>query len=536
LESCCGTPITRVMVKLLARPVRFASFIRDYVDTEIRRVSGNQVRRPATPRQALEQWLDKMGDDLPPVRGRVLITALRNYTWIEWAAYCACVVRLMGFESTLIYDSQLVAKLYSSPTSRGFFSQLRRIPGIELVDLNDRGASSDAAERWSDLAEEWAPVALAYELHLEEYDVRRESTRYAGELQSYKDRASRLATRLDAYLRGRSFHRAFCFSGLIGESKLLLDVLRANEVETICVEGWAWRPGHMIYNRNAPALEYNVDGWLRALGTWSADKEREIDAYLQFLDTDHREGEWLENFYRVQKDLVSASLPAHVKEFLEGPDAVFLLAPNVIGDSSMLKRETIFAGQQAWVEEIIRWFAQRPHLKLVVRAHPAERWIGPKCRIYMGEVARKAAAGLNNVLVIDSSDRLNTFSLVPFLRAGLAWLSSAGVDMVVRGVPVAVAANPKYSGLGIVEEPASRDEYFALLERWAANMERPSREQVTQGKRYLHMVFKGFSFEAGGRDYRAMGCRLGAMPSQEEHDQFYRILIGDAPMPDQPAA
>ena len=150
----------------------------------------------------------------------------------------------------------------------------------------------------------------------------------------------------------------------------------------------------------------------------------------------------------------------------------------------------------------------------------------------MAEIARRTAGSAGNIFVIGSEAKVNTFALIPFARAGLAWLSSAGVDFVVRGLPAMVAARPKYEGMGIVVEPASREEYFARLEDWARRQERPSLAAVTQGKRYLHVVFKGFSFEAGARNYRATGLRLGAMPNQEEHDRFYRIIVGDEPMPD----
>jgi hypothetical protein len=184
------------------------------------------------------------------------------------------------------------------------------------------------------------------------------------------------------------------------------------------------------------------------------------------------------------------------------------------------------------VKEIVNWFRDRPDLRLIVRAHPGERWVGTKCVIYMAEVARSAAGAAPNVLVIDSDEKTNTFSLVPFARAGLVWLSSTGVDFVVRGLPSAAAARPKYSGMGIVEEPRSRAEYFEILERWARGQERPARPQIEAGKRYLHAIFKGFSFEASARNYRATGLRMGAMPNQVEHDRFFRILAGDEAMPD----
>src|SRR5687767_13505370 len=104
------------MPEALARSAKFVTFVRDFVDSEFRLISGNEIRKPATPRQSLKQWLAQL-HNLPPVRGRVLITALRNHTWIEWAAYCACVIRKLGFESTLVYDSQLCDRLYPSPAS-----------------------------------------------------------------------------------------------------------------------------------------------------------------------------------------------------------------------------------------------------------------------------------------------------------------------------------------------------------------------------------------------------------------------------------
>jgi len=339
---------------------------------------------------------------------------------------------------------------------------------------------------------------------------------------------------LDLFLQSKKdFQRVFCSSGLIAESKTMLEALRRAGQETVCLEGWAWRPGHMIYNLNDPALDYNVSGWLSALGPWDEGKEKEIDAYLRFLDGEKRaDNDWLENFYLIQRSNVSGNLAPELRRFVEGDAPLFLLAPNVIGDSSTLRRETIFPSMQTWLRETISFFKTRRELKLVIRAHPAERWIGDKCVVFLAEQSRKLSEGVPNIFVIDSSDKVNTFSLLPFTRAGLVWLSSAGVDFVVRGVPTVCAALPKYHGLEIVREPRTRQEYFDQIDCWAARTERPTAAQIQAGKRYLHLVFKGFSFEATGRNYRATGCRLGEMPNQAEHDRFYRILAGEEKMPD----
>lgn len=488
--------------------------------------------RPSPARRALDQWLKELQPSTT-VQGRVLITALRNSSWIEWAAYAACVFRQLGYESTLIYSGQQAKKSYHSLNrSQTFFEGIHRIPGMELVDLDEIVPKLEAVEALRPSAVAAGPAALAYDLHLEEHDVIASGSPHASRLPSFIEANLRLGAAMHQVASRRSYHRFLCYSGLIAESAVMLESARRLSIEAVCVEGWAWRPGHLIYNFGAPALEYNVPGWLNALGDWDEQKECEIASYLKFLDGQGRDQAWLNNFYLVQKSSVTAALEPHVRSFVDGDAPIFLLTPNVIGDSSMLNRETIFVGQQEWTREVIQWFRQRPHLKLVVRAHPAEQWVGAKCIVHMGQVARRAAAGSSNILVIDSTEKLNIFSLLPFARAGLAWLSSAGVDMVVRGLPVVNAARPKYSGLGIVEEPTSKEAYFQQLDTWSREPVRPTPDQMRAGRRYLHLVFKGFSFPAYGTNYHATTCTLNGMPDQLAHDRFYRILLGLEPAPD----
>lgn len=495
--------------------------------------SGQPASEPVFAYQAIEGWLMALAArPLPPGRGRIAITALRSLSWIEWAAYAAAVLRTQGWETTLLFRGSQIRRLYPEPRAINFWARVSRLPGMELIDLETAPRAPTGDEALRALAHRMAPTNVAYDLHLEESDITADPVAHGPQVAARVEEIVAMGEALDGLLAQRSFARLVCYSGLIAESPGLLHVARRRGLPTVCLEGWAWRPGHLIYNLNAPAMAYNIAGWMRSIGPWDETKEREVKSYFKFLDGEKHDGDWLGNFYRIQRDTLAQALPPDLRAFLEGEAPVFVLAPNVIGDSSTLGCETIFAGQRPWITEVVRWFAARPHLKLVIRAHPAERWIGAKCAIYLGDEARKLAAGCANIRVIGSEESVNTFALVPFARAGLAWLSSAGVDFVVRGLPAAVAARPKYAGLGIVAEPASAAEYFALLERWGENAERPSETQMTAGKRYLHLVFKGFSFEATGRNFRATGMKLGAMPSQAEHDRFYRILVGDEPMPD----
>lgn len=493
---------------------------------ELQRLLGQPITQVGTHRQALEQCLQRLRV-APEIKGRVAITALRNESWIGVAVYTACVLRQMGYESTLLYRGSEVRRFFPASLARfDFWKGVSAIPGIELVDLESIEATEAEEAEFTAAAERAAGSAVAYDLHLEEDDI----VHGDAELVAARDRMvrhmSRMAAVLKKALQRGKYHRLLLYSGLIAESATMLECARRLGQETVCLEGWAWRHGHMISNRNAPALDYDVEGWVRRIQPWDRAKEQEIDRYINFLDGRYTGGsEWLDNFYSVQRAEISKTLPPGLREFVAGPEKIFLLAPNVIGDSSMLQRETIFASQRKWLRAVVDYFRARPHLKLIVRAHPAEVWVQSKVRIKMADAANEYAAGVPNIHVIAAEEKLNTFTLLPFIHGGLVWLSSAGVDMVVRGIPVISGARPKYTGLGIVEEPASQADYFALLERWSAGPPRPTAQQILAAKQYLYVVFKGFSFEAWSKNTYITGCRLNEMPNQAEHDAFYRELV-----------
>ena len=516
-----------IFMKLLQRIRERGPICTLAIAGEAQRVLGLPLTFIGTHRQAVEHFKQKL--IIPSeLRGRVVISALRNRSWIGVAVYTACVLRQMGYEATLLYRGSEMTRFFPSRMKRfDFWSGVADIPGIELVDLEAIDISEQEMADFAAVARQFAPSALAYNLHLEEQDVREGDADIQAKLQELIRLMMRMGAATQKILGQNHYHRFILYSGLIGESPVMLDCARRLSVPTVCLEGWAWRHGHLIYNYNAPALDYDIQGWLNKIQPWDDEKERQVNRYINFLEGGYTGGsEWLDNFYSVQRSQVSATLPPGLREFVLNNQKVFLAAPNVIGDSSMLSRETIFAGQQKWLIALIEYFRSKPEAKLIIRAHPAEVWVKSKVRVKMAELARRHAHGAPNIFIIQAEQKVNTFTLLPFVKGGLVWLSSVGVDMVVRGVPVIAAARPKYTGMGIVEEPADSSQYFALLDEWLrTEQRRPSPQQVLMAKHYLYIVFKGFSYEAWSKNTFITGCRLNAMDNQVEHDAFYQALV-----------
>lgn len=493
---------------------------------EFERLCGLPIHHIGTHRQAVEQWKQTL--QIPEVtRGRFAISTLRNTTWIGAGVYMACVLRQMGYESTILYRGSEIARYFPSRHPWfGFWPGVGGIPGVQLVDLEQIPVTDVEMREFEECARLSAPAAVAYDLHIEEQNFEDADESAHAALKSLIKLQMRMGAAAHKHLSANRYERLLLYSGLIGESPALLHAAQKAGVHTVCLEGWGWRPGHMIYNHNAPALDYDIHAWMQKIQPWDEDKEQEVDRYLEFLDGKYRGGSsWLDSIHIVQRAKIAAILPPSLQAFVaEGTSKIFLAPTNVIGDSSMLRRETIFRGQQDWCAALIEHFRRRSDAKLIIRAHPGEIWFGPKRRIRMADVARNLAGDAKNVFVIDPSEQFNTFSLLPFVDAGLVWISSIGVDMVARGYPVLAAAKPKYAGLGIVQEPRTAEEYWALLESWILTTPRPNAAQGRMAKQYLYIVFKGFSYEAWGKDFLATSVYLNRPTNPADHAAFYDAI------------
>src|SRR5262249_58809374 len=141
------------------------------------------------------------------------------------------------------------------------------------------------------------------------------------------------------------------------------------------------------------------------------------------------------NVHSAQRSKRDEPLPAPVVAFLERRGPRFPLAPNVVGDSSILRRVSPFRSQREWLRHTLDFFRARPDWNLIVRAHPEESFVKAKVRIRMGEVAREMAGGAPNVLVIGGDEDASSYALMPGLAGGLGWLSSLGVGLAAPGGP-----------------------------------------------------------------------------------------------------
>jgi hypothetical protein len=496
-------------------------------------MGGREITEPALPRLALSSWT--AGLEASEVRRWAMLTAFRNHTWIEWAVYAACQLRRRGVATTLVYSSSEMKRIYpllrvAGVDQLGFWGGVEAIPDIRLVDLDHWLPAPGAAEAYRDFAREFAPAVAAYDLHVEENEDGPLGASYRRSVARAEEMLTETGAALERVMRVNPVSRLVCYSGLIGRSPAACEAARRAGIEVLTVEGWAWRPGHMVCNLGAPALEYNLQGWRRAMGDWDAAREQATRSLLRFQEGSLGDDEAPpERLHRVQRTATAAPLPPAVAAFRARPGPSFLLATNVVGDSSTLRRATLFRNQRDWLRQTIEFFRARPDWNLVVRAHPDEAFLKNRVVIRMGDVVRELAGNAPNILVIGGHEDVSSYALMPGLAGGLVWISSIGVDMVARGIPVVVAARPKYHELGLVDEPGSVAEYFDAVTRLAYGRAAPTEEQQARAREYLNLVFSEFSFDAFSRSYRASDLFLDGPAGPPDADVFYAIVAGDLP-------
>jgi hypothetical protein len=507
----------------------------------------------STPRLAVEHWIRELAS-APPLKGKIPILAIRNETWIEWAVYCACWMRKLGYAPILIYSPSEIRRIYEAPGlyNRFFYPGLwrcvARIPDLRLVSLDEEQPTEAQAEAFRSFARDYAPTVAAREMRVEEHEGGALREEYLAQTAAAEGALSRAAAafvgilrRLEADGEPPLIRRLLAYSGLIGVTPAAHAACRGLGWEAAFVEGWLSRPGHMIVSLNAPALQYDIPGWFRALGDWDERRAADLEQFVRFQEvgltaTDVGDTEWLQDYHRVQQASAEDELPEPVEKFLAAHPTAFLLATNVVGDSATLRSATIFRSQRHWLSEVLPFFGERPELGLIVRAHPDELWLGAKIVERMGDLAAQFVRGALNILILKGSDRVSSYALIRRVRAGLVWMSTIGVDMVTRGLPAIAAARPKYSGLGIVREPSSRQEYFDLVLQLARRPARPSLQQLEMGKRYLYILSKELTFQAFGPVFRGRDLTLGGHPAGGECETFYRCLAGELPIPSRPPA
>ena len=171
---------------------------------------------------------------------------------------------------------------------------------------------------------------------------------------------------------------------------------------------------------------------------------------------------------------------------------VVLLPTNVLGDSATLGRTIFSKSMEDWIKGVVRFFAERVDVQLVVRIHPAETWtVGPS----VAEIIRSVLPELPlHFRLIGSVEKVNTYDLMEITDLALVYTTTAGLEMATRGIPVLVSGASQYRKKGFTLDADSWEEYFTILNRVLKDLPgyRLTSEQIERAWNYTYFYFKEY--------------------------------------------
>jgi hypothetical protein len=281
-------------------------------------------------------------------------------------------------------------------------------------------------------------------------------------------------------------------NGLVTELGIFYQVARHLDLMTVTYEFNDQRE-QIWLSQNDIVMRQNTDALWAAKGHIPlTDAEREKIAALEDARTSAKKYGKGTRFWQDVASVGGEKLRADL-----GLDSrpVVLLATNVLGDSLTLGRNIFTASMAEWIEKTVQYFAGRPDVQLVVRVHPGERLMkGPSM---VGVIERAVPNRPEHIHVIGPNEKVNTYDLMEIASLGLAYTTTVGMEMAMRGVPVIVAGQTHYRGRGFTHDPMTYDEYFGMLGSLlsGSSVSRLSEKQVEAAWNYAYRFFFDFPID-----------------------------------------
>lgn len=425
--------------------------------------------RPARPRtrynlEQLAAWLPASLDLAGPAMrraggGKKLVLLANLHYWIEQAVAVGLTLRGMGHDVSIAYlpYSNWEKEINAFDLQRQDLYTRRVLAPLDgLVRVTSLLASHpDGAlpQPLQEAVQRGSTYDVMYSLQTEEVDPNSALLRLRVQRNTFACQAAL------QYLRKTKPDVVLIPNGLVTELGIFYQASRFLELPTVTYEFNDQRE-QIWLAQDQIVMEQDTNDLWRARGSQSLTPEQrtQITAFEEARQGGRVFGkgtrQWQdgprEGIEKIRADL-------HLDE-----RPVALLATNVLGDSLTLGRNIFAESMAEWIRRTIQYFLQRPDTQLVVRIHPGERLIkGPS----LGRVIQEVCPSLpEHIHVVGPHETTNTYDLMELAALGLAYTTTVGMEMSMRGVPVIAAGKTHYRNRGFALSPSSWPEYFGMLD------------------------------------------------------------------------
>lgn len=416
---------------------------------------------------------------------RILVFGTLHF-WIEEGALISLALAGFGHKVTFAYSP---ISEYDKPVNafdlrrqdlytRAVLEPARSL--MEIVSLLDIDPAKSLPSELESAVRQISAYDVQYRLEVEEVDT--ESELYRLRLQR-NTLAARLAL---AWLKAHRLDVVIIPNGVVVELGVVFQVARYLGLPVVTYE-FSEEREQLWLSQGEEIMHLNTDDLWQARGHLQLNDEQR--ALIEALETARQGARSFGKSDRLWQEVpTQGSLQARAALGLDSRPLV-LLATNVLGDSLILGREIFTRSMAEWIGRTVQFLAKRPDVQLVIRIHPGEKYTHGATMV---DAVQSALPTLpENIHLIEALDKVNTYDLMELTSLGLVYVTTTGLEMVMRGIPVIVAGKTHFRARGFTLDPNTWDEYFRMIENVLANpgQHRPGREQVESAWNYAYRFF-----------------------------------------------
>jgi hypothetical protein len=468
-----------------------------------------------------------------PVTGKRVFFFSCTHKWTQHGAISGLALRGLGHEFTLGYVPyadgfrpvgrlELISRdLYTRRMLKPFQ------PTIELLSFFTQQPAASLPPALQEAVDQITFFDAQYLLQVEEFDLKEPLYLLRRERNNY---AARVAYTL---LQTRRPDVVIIPNGMILEFGAVYEVARHFNLPVVTYEFYELDNRVWLSQNSMVARQETLDDF------WAVRKD------YPFTDQQRK---WVndfiisrqsttpgQSFARLYGQLASTQGGEQMRRQL-GLDQrpVVVLPTNVLGDSMTLDRQIFSSSMTEWITRTLAYFAKRNDVQLVLRAHPGENLVkGPS----ITDTIRAALPDLpENIHIIGPRDPLNSYDLLEIANLGLAYTTTFGLEMTVRGIPVILGGKTHYRGRGFTLDPASWEAYFALLDEILPKLPNHfmTQEQLEASWKYAYAFFYEFGRPFPWHTYK-LEKRIRQRPlsyvlseaGRKEYGDTFRYFVGE---------
>jgi hypothetical protein len=419
----------------------------------------------------------------------VFIFASLHY-WIEYAALLGVALAGRGHQVTLSY---LPYASWDEPVekfdlrrqnlyARGVLSKARSLLQVQPL-LDVRPFTRQLPSGLEQAVDQVSIFDAQYALQVE--DITKTEAVY--QLRDERNREAALNAR--AWLMAHKPDVVIVPNGTIQEMGVVYQVARYMNLKTVTFE-FSDQREHIWLAQDSEIMRHNTDDLWAARGDEplaDAQVKQLEDLYAARVDAKT----W-QNFTRQWQETPTQGGPAVRKTLKLDDRPVILLATNVLGDSLTLGRQVFSKTMAEWVEETVRYFAQREDVQLVIRVHPGEVLTHGTSMVTVINATLPEIP--THIHLIEPDEKLNTYDILEITDLGLVYSTTVGLEMAMRSIPVIVAGQTHYRNRGFTSDPDTWETYFSMLDEQLADLESTqlTQAQVELAWRYAYLFFFAF--------------------------------------------